>query len=56
MTSNLRILALVKQHSKKEKILRKKYTRVCSLESAQVVVTMTALPAVDTRYARKCTR
>ena len=56
MTSNLGLIALVKQHSKKEKMLRKKYTGVCSLESAQVVVTITVLPAMDARYARECTR
>ena len=56
MTSNLGIIALVKQHSKKEKMRRKKYTGVRSLESAQVVVTITVLPAMDARYARECTR
>ena len=56
MISNLGITAFMKQHSKKEKILRKKYIGVWSRESAQVMVTMTVLPAVDARYASRCTR
>ena len=49
MTSNLGITALMKQLSKKEKMLRKKYIGVWSRESAQVMVTMTALPVMDAR-------
>lgn len=56
MTNNFGITVLVKQHSKKEKMLRKKYIGVWSLESTQVMVTMVILPAVDPRYASRCTR
>ena len=49
MISNLGITALMIPHSKKEKMLRNKYIGVWSRESAQVMVTMTALPAMDAR-------
>ena len=56
MTNNLGIIALMRQDSVKEKMLRKKYIGVCSLESAQVMATMTTLPAMDASYASRCTR
>lgn len=56
MTSNLGIIALVKQHSREEKMLRKKYIGVCSWESVQAMVAMSVLPAMDARYASRCIR
>lgn len=56
MTNNLGITAVTQEHSKKEKMLRKKYMGVWRRESAQVMLTMTTLPARAARYASRCTR
>jgi hypothetical protein len=55
ITSNFGITVLVKQHSKKEKMLRKKYMGVWRRVLVQVMVTMTAFPVMEARYASRCT-
>ncbi|KAI5182991.1 Killer Cell Immunoglobulin-Like Receptor-Like Protein Kir3Dx1-Like [Manis pentadactyla] len=53
MTNNLGITAVTQEHSKKEKMLRRKYMGVWSQESAQVMLTMMTLPTKAASVERK---
>lgn len=44
MASNLGITVVIKQHSTKENVLRKKYMGVCNRWFSQVMVIMSMLP------------
>lgn len=55
IANNFGITALVKQHSKKEKMLRKKYMGVFRRALVQTMETMTTLPVMEARYASRCT-
>lgn len=55
IANNLGITALVKQHSKKEKMPRKKYMGVLRWALVQTTETMTTLPVTEARYASRCT-
>lgn len=55
MASNLGITVVVKQHSKKEKLLGKKYMGVWRWWSAQVMVMTSVFPVTEARYVSRCT-
>jgi hypothetical protein len=56
MDSSLGITVVMKQHSQKEKLLRKKYIGVWRRWSAQVMVIMSVFPVMEAKYATRCTR
>lgn len=55
IANNLGMTVLVKQHSAKEKMPRKKYMGVFRRALVQTMETMTTFPVMEARYASKCT-
>jgi hypothetical protein len=55
INSNLGMTVDIKQHSKKEKLVSKKYIGVCRRWSTQVMVIMSVLPVMEAKYASRCT-